>query len=401
MFRRYPIAFIVVAQLFGTSLWFSPNSAADDLVRVWQLSSAELGYLTSAVQLGFIAGTLLIATTGFADRYSASRIFFVSSIAGAIFNAIFALAPIGLQEGIILRFFVGLSLAGIYPIGMKLVVGWSQGRTGAALGLLVAMLTLGTALPHGIRAIGANLAWETVILTSSVLAAFGAILVLSIGDGPYFKKMAHPHGPRWGAAFQIYRNLDFRAAAFGYFGHMWELYAFWAVVPFLVQQVIVESSLRELSNINLVAALSFVVIASGAIGSISFGSLSKRIGSPRAAGLALFISGMLCFSYPMLQVLGPIFALAALTLWGIAVVADSAQFSSTAARVCPKHMVGSALAIMNCIGFLITIASILLVTSAIDSFGVYTVWLLLPGPIFGLFFMRHLLSGEQARVFKD
>ena len=155
--QRRPVATIVLAQLFGTSLWFSPNSAAEDLMRAWLLTPGAFGQLTSAVQVGFIAGTLMLAVSGLADRFSASRIFAVSGVFGAAFNAAFALLPVGFGQALVLRLVVGICLAGIYPLGMKMVIGWSRGNAGASLGLLVAMLTLGTALPHAIRAGGGDI----------------------------------------------------------------------------------------------------------------------------------------------------------------------------------------------------------------------------------------------------
>ena len=137
--KSHPVAVIVIAQLFGTSLWFSPNSAAPDLIRSWHLTAVGLGQLTSAVQIGFILGTLLLATTGLADRFAASRIFALASVLGAGFNAVFALLATGLDQAIVLRFAIGLCLAGIYPLGMKMVIAWTKGQAGSTLGLLVAM----------------------------------------------------------------------------------------------------------------------------------------------------------------------------------------------------------------------------------------------------------------------
>ena len=187
---RRPIAFIVLAQLCGTSLWFSANSAADDLRRLWGLGAGDIGWLTNAVQGGFIVGTLVFALTGLADRFPASRIFALCSVLGAAFNAGFALFATGLESALVFRFAVGLSLAGIYPLGMKLIVSWDPERAGQSLGLLVGMLTLGTALPHGIRMAGAALSWQAVILASSALALVGAAIIGLLGDGPHLKRKA-------------------------------------------------------------------------------------------------------------------------------------------------------------------------------------------------------------------
>jgi MFS family permease len=219
--RVSPVATIALAQLFGTSLWFSANSAAADLRKAWGASAADMGILTNAVQLGFILATLYFALSELADRYAPSQIFTICAILGAGFNACFAWFATGVASGAVFRFFVGVCLAGIYPIGMKLIVTWAPERTGSALAYLVAMLTLGTALPHALRLIGAQWRWQSVILSSSVLAAVGAFMVYSLGDGPHLALRKRGARDRAGSVLRAFAGRDFRAAAFGYFGHMW------------------------------------------------------------------------------------------------------------------------------------------------------------------------------------
>ncbi|MGD9945493.1 MAG: MFS transporter [Burkholderiaceae bacterium] len=409
--RLGPVATIALAQLFGTSLWFSANGAADDLLRAWQLSPVDIGLLTSMVQAGFILGTLWISLSGVADRYRPSAVFVCSAIAGAAANACFALLAQGLWAACVFRFIVGLSLAGIYPIGMKLMVGWAPQRAGAALSMLVAMLTVGTALPHALREAGAGLPWQLIIVSSSLLALLGAAMIHRLGDGPQRAVPAAKAGPAAAVApaagmrqaasaaaaappgavsvsesprqrlFAGFRDRRVQAAAVGYFGHMWELYAFWTLVPLLVAQFGVASSQTLIG----VSGFSFCVIAIGAVGAVIGGRLSRRIGSAKVA-IGFLVASGLCL---VLVAMGwrelPIAALAVLLLlWGATVVADSPHFSALTAQSCPPDRVGSTLAIQNSIGFLITVVSISMSTALFERIGADAVWLLLPGPVFGV-----------------
>ena len=377
--RSFPVATIAIAQLFGTSLWFSANSVAPNLMRAWGIGVSGIGLLTNSVQLGFILGTLTFSLSGLADRFPASAIFAVCAVLGAMFNAGFALVSQGLLTGAVFRFMVGICLAGIYPIGMKLVVSWAPARTGSALAYLVGMLTLGTALPQGVRFFGAHWNWQIVILTSSGLALAGALLILVLGDGPHLA--LRPRGSQMrGGVLAAFRSRNLRAVALGYFGHMWELYTFWTLVPLIVATA-VNTRLPQLS----VPGLAFVIIAVGSLGCVVGGVMSRKIGSVPVATLALTISGACCLvAAAAWRQLSPQTLVVLLLVWGAAVVADSPQFSALSAQAAPPDLVGSVLAIQSSVGFAITIASIALATSLLGRLGLCVTWVLLPGPVLGL-----------------
>lgn len=376
---KNPVPIIILAQLFGTSLWFSANSAADDLIRTWGISPADIGTLTNAVQLGFILGTLSFAISGLADRFAASRIFAVCAVLGALFNAAFALLATDLSIAIPLRFAVGFCLAGVYPLGMKLVVSWVPEQAGSALAQLVGMLTLGTALPHGIRLAGAGWSWQATILVSSALAVIAALMINRLGDGPHLKRRHDAPPLRLGRVLYAFSIREFRASAFGYFGHQWELYAFWTLVPSLL----ILSNLAPAASAEL-SGLSFAIIGIGAIGCILGGWASRRVGSARVAATALGISALCCAIFPFAEAWPAWLKISLLLTWGASVIADSPHFSALSARACPPEIVGSALAFQNSIGFAITLFSIHLGTAWIGQWGSHIAWLLLPGPLLGL-----------------
>jgi len=376
---------IIFSQFAGTSLWFAGNAVLGDLQRHWGLATEALGYATSAVQLGFIAGTLAFAFFAVSDRWSPRNVFFLCSFAGALSNlGIYAFAE-GFWSLLGFRFLTGFFLAGIYPVGMKIASGWFRSDLGNALGFLVGALVLGTAFPHLLKGLGQQFPWEAVMLSVSAVAAFGGLLMLIlVPDGPYLAKGAK-FDPAALAA--IFRSRRFRASAFGYFGHMWELYAFWAFVPF----VLAAHSAQRTPDLNI-SMWAFLIIAAGFLGCAFGGIVSLRWGSARVAFGQLACSGLCCAASPLFfDAPAPVF-LAFLFFWGIVVVGDSPQFSALNAQNAPRERVGSALTIGNCIGFSITILSIQLLNSlASSTSAAYLFLALTPGPILGLIALWPLL----------
>ena len=378
---------IVAAQFAGTSLWFAGNAVLGDLQGAYGLPATALGPLTSAVQIGFIAGTLAYAVATIADRFSPSRVFLLSALAGAVVNLGVGTVATDYAWILAFRFLTGFFLAGIYPVGMKLAADWFEAGLGRALGWLVGALVLGTAFPHLLAAGTADLPWQTVVVGTSALAALGGVAVWAlVPDGPY---RSASRGFRPGAIAAVFRVAAFRSAALGYFGHMWELYAFWAFVPVLLATKFPGAEPASVS------AGAFAVIAVGAAGCVFGGFASERAGSARVALAMLLVSGGIGLLSPWLFGLTAAwFALAAM-LWGFAVVGDSPQFSTLVARTAPPEVRGSALTIVNSIGFAVTIPAIQALTAASVAWPVERIWLLLAlGPIAGIVAAAPLVRGS-------
>lgn len=373
---------IVLSQLAGTSLWFAGNAVIPDLQRRAGLPAGALGDITTAVQLGFICGTFVFAYLAISDRWSPRRVFLASALLGASCNAATVVIEPRLAPLLALRFMTGMFLAGIYPVGMKIASGWFASDLGRALGFLVGALVLGTAAPH---LIGRNLPWETVMVTVSAVAAGGGVLMyVCVPDGPHLRP-----GTRFdaGAIATMFRSRDFRASSFGYFGHMWELYALWAFLP-----VYLGAYFKADADVATIPSWCFAVIGVGAVGCVVGGILSLRLGSARVAFAQLAASGLCCLVSPLAFLLPAPGLLVFLIVWGMAVVGDSPQFSALNARYAPKALVGSALTIVNCIGFAVTVVSIQILQRAVPSLTPQFLFLLLlPGPLFGLWALLPLL----------
>ena len=369
---------IVFAQFAGTSLWFATNAVIADIQEAFSLPSEVVGDITSAVQFGFIVGTLLFAILSIADRFSPVLVFLYSAILGAIFNLSIIYWAQGLTFIIIARFAVGVCLAGIYPVGMKIASDWYAAGLGKALGYLVGALVLGTAFPHLLNILGHTFSWTMVLWSTSILAIAGAVLLyLFLSDGPHRKSGSTF---KWNVIPHIFKVKAFRSAAFGYFGHMWELYAFWSFVPLIL--ITYNDSHQSALPVSL---WSFVIIGVGSLGCIIGGYISLKRGSAQVAFGMLLISGIGCLLSPLFFHFAPIVFLGALMIWGFTVVGDSPQFSTIVVQTAPKEYIGTALTIVNCIGFSLTIVSIQLIQYLQHMLPTTMLFLVLViGPVLGL-----------------
>lgn len=395
--KKSILPIIVLAQFCCTSLWFASNAVMSDLVQNFGLKETAVGDLTASVQFGFILGTLLYALLAIADRFSPSRVFLLSALAGAAFNVALLWEGNTLLSMLVVRFFTGFFLAGIYPIGMKIATDYFNKGLGKSLGFLVGALVLGTAFPHLLKGITSNLPWELVIICTAGLAILGGLMMLFlVPDGPYRKQS---QGVNIKALIGIFNNKNLRTAAFGYFGHMWELYAFWAFTPLLLQTYV---SLHPAVSFN-VPMLSFFVIGIGGFGCVLSGYLSQKFGTRKTAFTALLLSCTCCLLSPFLfQIESSSVFITFLLFWGMMVVADSPLLSTLIAENTVAEIKGTALTIINCLGFIVTIFSIQL----INTLSAYTtsnaIYLCLAlGPIIGLIALRNKKKDASIAIIRN
>ena len=378
---KYILPVIVISQFCCTSLWFAGNGVMNNLLTTFLLQENALGLLTSAVQFGFISGTLLFALLTIVDRFSPSKVFFFSAVFGALFNIGLIYENQTLFTLMILRFFTGFLLAGIYPVGMKIATDYYDKGLGKSLGFLVGALVLGTALPHLLKNILNDFSWKSVLIATSSLAILGGLLMLIfVKNGPYRKSSKNVD---LSACFKVFKNVNFRKAAFGYFGHMWELYTFWAFVPILLMTY--KNSYNNITfNIPL---LSFIIIGVGGFSCVLGGYLSEKIGVKKTAFRFLLLSCLCCICAPFIFLVpNEYIFICFLVFWGMVVIADSPLFSTLVAQNTPQKDKGTALTIVNCVGFSITIISIQLLSFLQDYFSTPYIYLVLViGPLFGLY----------------
>lgn len=369
---------IILSQFLCTTLWFAGNGVMNDLVMVFDLPTSAIGHLTSAVQFGFIAGTLLFALLSIADRFSPSQVFFVSALLAATANYAMIFPANSLATLIFWRFLTGFFLAGIYPVGMKIAADHYEKGLGKSLGFLVGALVMGTAFPHLLRIVPVLPDWKTVITLLSFLSTFGGMMILLfVPNGPYRKRSMKPNNV---AILRLFRKPAFRASAMGYFGHMWELYAFWAFTPVILQKF-------AFQNDQMNSWWSFLTIAIGSLFCMIGGLVASRFSERRVAFFALTLSGISALVSGFILQSDPIFIVIFLLLWGAMVIPDSPMFSTLIARSAAPELRGTALTLVNGIGFLITVISIELLNWMVIHINSPFVFTILGiGPLIGLLF---------------
>jgi MFS family permease len=387
------LVLLSIAELLGMSLWFSASAIVPRLQAEWSLTEASAGWLTLAVQLGFVAGTLASALLNLPDILSARGLFTISAILGAAANASFALLAREPVAAITLRFLTGFFLAGVYPPGMKIMATWFRRGRGLALGVLVGALTLGKASPYLVNALGSE-DWRANLLFISALAVVGGLLVqLFVRDGPFTLPRARFDIRQ---AARVFKSRGVRLANFGYFGHMWELYAMWTWSP-----VMIRASLAERGSAPALAeAASFLVIGAGALGCVAGGLMGDRRGRTLTTSWAMGISGACCLLVGFFFGAHPWLLLAVATLWGASVVADSAQFSACVTELGDPLYIGTALTLQTCLGFLLTTISIELIPILVRHVGWrYAFMSLAIGPLLGILAMLRLRAlPESLRI---
>jgi len=351
------LTLLTLAIMLAPAIWFAGTAAVPALLRDGVITRGEAGWLTAAVQLGFVAGTVVSALLSLADRWPNRALFFgAAMLAGLGTFAQAFLEPAG-PGAYALRFVAGAAMAGVYPVAMKLASGWARGDLGFLIGLVVGALTIGSAAPHAVPGLLGSVDWRHVYLVAGLLAMLGGVLILPFRPGPLTVRRP-PFNPR--AVLLAFTDRRLRLANAGYLGHMWELYAVWAWVGlFLAQQGVGGDA----------GLLTAIVVGSGAIGCIGLGLLADRFNRARMAALAMIASGTCAlligstagWALPLTLVLGAV--------WGVSVVADSAQFSACTSLCAPPELVGTMLTVQTCTGFLLTVPAIQLMAWAVPALG--------------------------------
>ena len=373
---------LCLAVVLTLSVWFAGTAAVPDLLASGLVTPARAAWLTAAVQLGFVAGTLISAVLSLADRRDPRLLFLAAGLlASAATLAQTLVAPSG-GAALALRFVAGAAMAGVYPVGMKLAASWARGDLGLLIGMLVGAVTLGSALPHAIPTLLGGIGWQAAYLGAGVLAGLGGLVILVFRPGPLLGARP-PFRPA--QALEAWRNKGLRYANLGYLGHMWELYAMWAWIGLFLAGVLGGAP-------GQAGPFVFAVLAMGAVGCVVAGVVADRWDRAAVAAICMLVSGACALLIgPAWALAGPALALAIALVWGFAVVADSAQFSACIVTLSPPDYVGTMLTVQTCLGFLLTAVTIGLVPAAVGLLGwEWAFAVLAPGPLLGAWAMWRL-----------
>jgi MFS family permease len=389
--KAVSLALLLVAEVAAMAAWFATTASLVAIGQRWTLTPFHAALLTSSVQAGFVVGTAASALFSVADRFDLRRLFAAAAIVAGVSNfAMLAFPPISPAVPF-LRFVTGICMAGVYPVGMKLAATWANGDLGLLIGLLVGALTFGSAMPHLLVAAG-GLDWRTPVLGAAASAIFAAIVIQFASVGPLQMKAPEL---RFGNALDAWRNRSVRLANLGYLGHMWELYAMWSWIG-----TFIALSLRHRYGATppISAPLAtFAIVAVGAFGAMTAGWLADRVGRTLVTMVAMLVSGLCALGIGLLFG-GPAWILLPVAMiWGVAVIADSAQFSASVTELCERELIGTMLTVQTCLGFLLTTVSIQLLPMFADAVGWrFAFCLLAIGPFLGVIAMGRLRSQPEA-----